>query len=131
MTGFLVALMALFGGAHAHPATAKAEAPKPAIVQKKIPFGAKRKQEMAAYAQRHYGIDTYRLRDPRVIVEHYTVTSTFSATWNTFASDQPDSELHELPNTCSHYVVDRDGTIYELVPTSIMCLHTGDVGTSS
>jgi N-acetylmuramoyl-L-alanine amidase len=126
MTGFLMALVALFGGAHAHAtaAAAKVEAPKPAIVQKKIPFGAKRKQEMAAYAQRHYGTDTYRLRNPRVIVEHYTVTSTFSATWNTFASDQPDSELHELPNTCSHYVVDRDGTIYELVPTSIMCRHT-------
>ena len=29
---------------------------------------------MAAYAQRHYGIDDYRLREPKVIVEHYTVT---------------------------------------------------------
>ena len=49
-------------------------APQPTIVQKPIPFPAKRKQEMAAYAQRHYGIDSYRLRDPNVIVEHYTVT---------------------------------------------------------
>src|ERR1700760_4691960 len=69
------------------PAGAAAPAvPKPTIVQRPIPFGAKRKQEMAAYARRHYGIDTYRLAHPHVIVEHYTVTSTFSATWNTFAS---------------------------------------------
>ena len=35
--------------------------PKPAIVWKPIPFGAQRRAEMAAYAQRHYGIDTWRL----------------------------------------------------------------------
>jgi N-acetylmuramoyl-L-alanine amidase len=99
-------------------------APQPAIVQRPIPFGARRKRETAAYAKRHYGIDDYRLRHPHVIVEHYTVTSTFSQTFNTFAPDVPDSELHELPGTCAHFVVDRDGTIYQLVKLSIMCRHT-------
>jgi N-acetylmuramoyl-L-alanine amidase len=98
--------------------------PQPTIAQKPIPFGAERKQEMRAYAKRHYGIDSYRLRDPKVIVEHYTVTSTFQQTWNTFAPDTPDAELGELPGTCAHYVIDRDGTIYQLVPRSIMCRHT-------
>ena len=107
----------------AAPAAAAA-VPKPTIVQRPIPFGAKRKQEMAAYARRHYGIDSYRLVHPHVIVEHYTATSTFQATWNTFAPDVPDAELHELPGTCAHFVIDRDGTIYQLVPTSIMCRHT-------
>ena len=101
-----------------------AAVPQPTIVQKPIPFGAKRKQEMRAYAKRHYGIDSYRLRNPNVIVEHYTVTSTFQQTWNTFAPDAPDAELKELPGTCAHYVIDKDGTIYQLVPRSIMCRHT-------
>ena len=105
-------------------ATLAAAAPMPTIVQKPIPFPARRKLEMAAYARRHYGIDSYRLRDPKVIVEHYTVTSTFQQTFNTFAPDVADTELHELPGTCSHYVIDRDGTIYQLVPRSIMCRHT-------
>jgi beta-N-acetylhexosaminidase len=105
-------------------ASLAAAAPTPAIVQKPIPFPAKRKREMAAYARRHYGIDSYRLRDPKVIVEHYTVTSTFAQTFNTFAPDNPDPELKELPGTCAHYVIDRDGTIYQLVPRSIMCRHT-------
>ena len=99
-------------------------APQPTIVQRPIPFAAKRKQEMRAYARRHYGIDSYRLRNPNVIVEHYTVTSTFQQTWNTFAPDAPDAELKELPGTCAHYVIDKDGTIYQLVPRSIMCRHT-------
>ena len=96
----------------------------PPIHQDPIPFGARRKHEMRLYARRHYGIDDYRLIHPKVIVEHVTVTSTWRAAWNTFAPDVADSELHELPGTCSHYVVDRDGTIYQLVPRSIMCRHT-------
>jgi N-acetylmuramoyl-L-alanine amidase len=97
---------------------------RPPIVKDFIPFGAQRKQEMAAYAERHYGIDSYRLVHPRVIVEHYTETPDFQSTYNTFAPDVPDSELHELPNTCAHFVIDRDGTIHQLVPLDIMCRHT-------
>jgi beta-N-acetylhexosaminidase len=101
-------------------------APKPHIVWKPIPFGAKRKAEMAAYAVRHYGprFDTWRLVHPQVIVEHFTDNQSFSATWNTFAPDVPDSELHELPGTCAHFVIDRDGTIYQLVSLDTMCRHT-------
>lgn len=97
---------------------------RPPIVAKPIPFGAARRAETARYAQRHYGLHTWRLRDPRVIVEHYTASTTFSSAWNTFASDTPDSELHELPGTCAHFVIDRDGTIYQLVPLTTMCRHT-------
>jgi N-acetylmuramoyl-L-alanine amidase len=96
---------------------------KPHIVWKPIPFGVKRKAEMAQYAKRHYGINSYVLH-PKVIVEHVTATSTFSAAYNTFAADVPDTELHSLPGTCAHFIIDRDGTIYQLVPLDIMCRHT-------
>jgi N-acetylmuramoyl-L-alanine amidase len=98
--------------------------PRPAIVSKPIPYGTARKAEMAAYAQRHYGIDTWRLVKPRVIVEHYTASSSFSSAYWTFAADVADSELHELPGTCAHFVVDSDGTIYQLVSLTTMCRHT-------
>ena len=97
--------------------------PRPHIVWTPIPFGAKRKAETAQYAERHYGIDSYVLH-PKVIVEHYTATTTSSSAYNTFAADVPDPELHQLPGTCAHFVVDRDGTIYQLVPLTIMCRHT-------
>ena len=97
---------------------------KPPIVAKPIPFGAARRAETAAYARRHYGLDTWHLVHPHVIVEHYTANESFDATWNTFASDAPDPELHERPGTCAHFVVDRDGTVYQLVPLTTICRHT-------
>lgn len=89
-----------------------------------IPFSSRREREMTAYAQRHYGIDSYRLTDPKVIVEHYTESSDAQSAYNTFAADVADSELHELPGICAHFVIDRDGTIWQLVPLGIMCRHT-------
>jgi beta-N-acetylhexosaminidase len=105
-------------------ATAAVVPAKPAIVSKPIPFSAQRRAEMAQYAARHYGLHTWRLEHPKVIVEHYTASNSFSSAWNTFASDAPDSELHERPGTCAHFVIDRDGTIYQLVPLNTMCRHT-------
>lgn len=99
-------------------------AKRPPIVWKPIPFSATRRQEMAAYSKRHYGIESWRLGKPEVVVQHYTVSTTFSSAYWTFASDAPDNELHELPGICAHFVIDTDGTIYQLVPLSTMCRHT-------
>ena len=97
---------------------------KPRIVEEPIPFPQKRKTEMAAYSRRHYGIDAHQLKRPRVIVQHVTVTNDYESVFHTFANDTADPELGELPGVCAHYVIDKDGTIYALVPTSIMCRHT-------
>ncbi len=97
---------------------------RPAIHQWPIPYGAQRKHEMAAYSLLHYGEDTYVLRDPKVIVEHYTETATAQEAYNTFAPDVPDSEFHELPNTCAHFLVERDGRIDQLVQLSLRCRDT-------
>jgi N-acetylmuramoyl-L-alanine amidase len=101
--------------------------PKPHIIWDPIPFGPERKAQMVAYARRHYGsfmTPTYKLVHPHVIVIHYTETPTFQATYNTFAPDVPDTELHELPGTCAHFVIDKNGGIHQLVPLDIMCRHT-------
>jgi beta-N-acetylhexosaminidase len=117
MTALVLALVSAALAGPAQPA-------RPQVVQRPIPFPVKRKREMRAYAIRHYGINDFRLRRPHVIVEHYTATDTFGSAYNTFARDAPDSELGELPGTCAHYIVDRDGKIYQLVPTRLMCRHT-------
>jgi beta-N-acetylhexosaminidase len=96
----------------------------PAIHQWRIPFPQQRKNEMRAYARRHYGINSYTLTKPKVIVEHVAVASTAAATRNTFVPDRRDPELHELPGTCAHFVVDRNGAIYQLVSLKLMCRHT-------
>jgi hypothetical protein len=95
--------------------------PPPRIVKDLIPFGPKREQEMRRYAVEHYGIDSYKLVDPHLIIWHYTESATFQSVWNTFADDVPDVTYHELPQVCAHFVIDTDGTIYQLVPLDIMC----------
>jgi N-acetylmuramoyl-L-alanine amidase len=96
--------------------------PKPEVVDDPIPFPSSRRAEMRAYAQRHYGLDRFRLVDPKVIVEHFTANETYRPVFNTFAADSP--HLGELPGTCSHFVIDVDGTIHQLVPLELMCRHT-------
>ena len=120
----LLAAAVGFAAPAAPPAPPTVDALRPRIVQRPIPFGAARRRETAAYARRHYGLDTFRLRHPHVIVEHLTVNDSIDATYNTFAPDRPDPELHELPGVCSHFVVGRDGTIVQFVPLSLICRHT-------
>jgi len=96
--------------------------PRPRIVMKPIPFGALREAETRAYARRHYGLNTWKLVHPHVIVEHYTASNSFASAYATFASNA--ANLGELPGVCAHFVVDRDGTIYRLVPPTIICRHT-------
>jgi hypothetical protein len=130
LTGsFLAAIVALVaaagpgGAAQTVPVAAPAVA-KPVIKKRLIPFGQSRKDEMAAYSKRHYGERTYVLSDPRVIVIHFAAAGSLSSIYNTFASDNPDVEFHELPNVCSHFAVGADGKIVNFVPTNIRCRHT-------
>lgn len=95
---------------------------RPAIVEDHVPYGATRKRQMARYSGRHYGLRRWKLRNPSVIVLHFTATSTYGPVRNHFASNSP--ARGEMPGVCTQYVVDKDGTIYELVPLGIRCRHT-------
>jgi beta-N-acetylhexosaminidase len=106
------------------PSVATQSAAAPEVIRRRIPFGAQRKRQMRRYARRHYGIDDYRLRDPRVIVLHLSVSDTAESVIQTFARNRPDPELGELPALCTHYVIDPRGRTYELVSRRIMCRHT-------
>ncbi|HYJ21454.1 MAG TPA: peptidoglycan recognition family protein [Solirubrobacterales bacterium] len=97
---------------------------RPPIVNHLIPFGPERKREMAAYSERHYGQARWRLRDPKVIVEHMAQTAGAGAVFDTFAPDVPDVELGELPNVCSHFVISSSGRIFKLVNLRTRCRHT-------
>jgi N-acetylmuramoyl-L-alanine amidase len=131
--GSLVALAVAFAtvlGGGSAPASAPAPrhvAPpvaKPAIHHRFIPIAAQRRRETSAYGQRHYGRAGWTIARPHAIVEHLTENDSVDATFNTFASDVPDVELHELPGLCSQFAIARDGTIYQFTPVTFMCRHT-------
>jgi N-acetylmuramoyl-L-alanine amidase len=115
---------AIGSGASAAPTATPSASPKPPINKKLIPYPKKRKREMAAYSKRHYGQYKWRLNNPKVIVIHYAEAGSISAIYNTFRTDQPDVEFHELPNVCSHYAVSASGAVYKFVPPTIRCRHT-------
>jgi len=115
LAAFLTSVVLAAGAGHAS---------RPPITNWPIPFGAKRKREMAEYSERHYGEHVWRLRHPHVIVEHMSQTSSAGAVYNTFAPDVPDVELHELPNVCSHFVIGSSGRIFRLVNLRTRCRHT-------
>ncbi len=94
---------------------------RPDVMWKRIPYGHHRRRQMAAYSRRHYGTWSWHLTDPRVVVQHYTDGTSFSSAWNTFAANSRHNG--ELPGTCAHFIIDTDGTIYQLVPLEIRCRH--------
>src|SRR4051795_4354315 len=54
---------------------------RPHIVKRSIPFGPKRKRQMAAYSEHHYGKRTWRLAHPHVIVEHWAEAGTAASVY--------------------------------------------------
>jgi N-acetylmuramoyl-L-alanine amidase len=95
---------------------------RPPIVWKPIPYGDRRRRQMAAYSRRHYGAWRWKLDAPVAVVEHYTTGTTWQGAWNTFASNT--RHLGEYPGTCTHFIVHTNGTIYKLAPLGIRCRHT-------
>ena len=94
---------------------------RPSIVWRPIPFGRHRRQQMGAYSRRHYREWTWRLTRPHVVVEHYTAGTSFSGAFSTFAANSV--HLGEMPGVCAHFVIDTDGTIYQLVSLRLRCRH--------
>jgi N-acetylmuramoyl-L-alanine amidase len=128
---FVLAASAAGGAATAGRTVAsKAGAPKstpvavkPPIKQNPIVFGSTRQRETAAYCKRHYGLNTALLY-PKVIVLHFTAGNDWKAAWNLFANDVPDGVFGELPAAVSHFIIDQNGVIHQLIPLKYRGRHT-------
>ncbi|MGO8685280.1 MAG: N-acetylmuramoyl-L-alanine amidase [Thermoleophilia bacterium] len=110
------------GAAVIAPTQASALAPaKPAIIQQPIAFGARRRAETVAYNRRHYGQATWRLT-PKVIVLHYTAGGSEASVHATFNADTPNMGV--LPGTVAHFIIDKNGKIYQQLPLDVRGRHT-------
>ena len=108
--------------ANVSPLRERASELKPRMKGKLIPFGHRRKMQMARYSKRHYGHRGFRLRQPRVIVEHYTDGPTMMSAWWTMANNT--KNLGESPGVCTHFIIDTDGRIFRTVKLRLRCRHT-------
>jgi N-acetylmuramoyl-L-alanine amidase len=109
--------------------SAPAERPAIQIVDAPIPYGEERKRLTLEYIQEHYDPAATDITiTPRVIIAHWTGGSSAKGTISTFSATRIESgrkstaDAGEL-NVSSQFVVDRDGTIYRLMPEDWMARH--------
>jgi N-acetyl-anhydromuramyl-L-alanine amidase AmpD len=89
----------------------------PRVVPRLLPY-AQWEDEYRAYFQRHTGHPTLTLQ-PTILVMHYTACSTFEAAWSVFyggANMSAGDRGTVWGHPSVHFMIDRDGTIYQLMP---------------
>ena len=99
------------------------------IVDQPIIFNEQRVELTKEYLQERYHLkgDSIIIT-PKMIVLHHTVIPTFKKTFEAFnnptlANWRPDLKNVSGLNVSSQFVVDRDGTIYRLMPENYMARH--------
>ena len=128
------AILLLAAAAPAPAGAATATAPRPPITVKLIPFGATRKAQMADYSQHHYHQHTWKLTDPKAIVLHHTAGATWEPAWWTFANNTAYESIPgepEKPGVSAHFIIDKDGTIYQCLPLAVRGRHAVGMNWSS
>lgn len=98
------------------------------IHQKPISFDKERIALTREYQLTHYGINSKSIEiEPKMIVLHWTCISSFDVTFRIFNSTTlPANRRDKLPgdlNVSSHFLVNRDGSIYQLMPETWMARH--------
>lgn len=101
----------------------------PRIIDEPLPFGPHRQALTLAYIRAHYDAAATSIRiAPQMIVIHATETPSLDATLQLFRPEELPAQRSDIAsggavNVSSHYLVDRDGTIYRLVPDTLMARH--------
>ncbi len=99
------------------------------IVDKPIVFDQKRVELTREYLSERYGIQQESPNIlPKMIVLHWTVISSLDEAFEAFDSPtlpdwRPDIKNVSGLNVSSQFMVDRDGTIYSLMPETNMARH--------
>lgn len=99
------------------------------IIDKPIDFGKERIDMTKSYIRAHYGMRVKNIEiTPKIIVLHWTADKSFKRSFNRFKpenllSDRKDIVKASALNVSAHFLVDRDGTIYRLMPENWMARH--------
>ncbi len=99
------------------------------IIDKPIDFGKERIEMTKAYIKKHYGFEVENIEiEPKIIVLHWTAEMSFDKSFKRLQpqklfSDRKDIAKASALNVSSQFLVDRDGTIYRLMPENWMARH--------
>jgi len=100
------------------------------IIEKPISFSEERKKLSVEYLQNRHGLSLQKpIITPKIIVLHFTEGGTIKSVFNYFNSatieaGRPYNKKQSNLNVSSHYLIDRDGTIYHLLADTLFARHT-------
>ncbi len=93
------------------------------IIDKPIKWTAHRERLIREYALEHYGFEATEI-EPRAVVVHWTAFGSFDSTYRYFYAEEFASGIDAgTLNVASHFLVDRDGTIYRLTSETALNRH--------
>lgn len=110
---------------------------KNSIIKKPIIFEKLRIDMTKSYMKKHYGIDAKNITIvPKMIVLHWTAVSNFKDSFKRLypqklLSDRADIVNASVLNVSAHFLVDKDGTIYQLMKDNDMARHVIGLNYSS
>jgi len=110
------------------PSTAAASVFDPQAMQRPI-FDAERLQLTVDYARHHYGEASAVLSHPQMIVVHFVTIPTLQKSLDFFRPPRIDHQIRRdiagggEVNVSAHYLVDRDGTLYQMAAEDVLCRH--------
>ena len=99
------------------------------IKQTPINFGDIRISLTKEYIKNHYGLDVKNIKIiPKIVLIHYTAIDTYEKSLarfksQTLPSDRPEIIKASALNVSTHFMVERDGTIHQLMPLDFMARH--------
>ena len=91
------------------------------FTDKFILWSAHRDELIEEYTLKHYG-KICRTIIPQAVVVHWTAFGTLESVWRYFYPEEMDDDEGKL-NVASQFIVDRDGTIWRLMPETNFAKH--------
>ena len=93
------------------------------IIDKPIKWTENRERLIREYALEHYGISEIEII-PRAVVVHWTAINSAESTYKYFYNEEFTSGIDAgTLNVASHFIVDRNGTIYRLTSETALNRH--------
>ena len=99
------------------------------IKQTPIHFGDTRIKLTKEYIKNHYALEVNNIKIvPKIVLVHYTAIDDFKRSLKRFESqtlptDRPEISKASALNVSTHFMVERDGTIHQLMPLDFMARH--------
>lgn len=90
------------------------------IIDKPLPWSENRERLTREYAEMHYWLSITEII-PQAVVVHWTAGSTWKSAYDIFYDDTLEED--GWVNVSSQFIVDRDGTIYRLMPENKLARH--------